>query len=187
MVLLDESAYAKAGTKTAGAGRQRNGRLGKVDLCQVGVFLSFVKDNTWTWVDGELFLQEHWFEPKMEDERNRLGIPSDRTFKTKVELGWEMIQRAQANGLPFEAVGCDDLYGRANWFRAKVAGAGLIYMRKTFGQSIAGALLYAFLLLMLSTGKGVNIVAHFGGLAAGLIIGYALAKSRKDKYWIESY
>lgn len=66
-------------------------------------------------------------------------------------------------------------------------GAGLIYMRKTFGQSIVGALLYAFLLLMLSTGAGVNIVAHFGGLAAGLIIGYALAKSRQDKYWIESY
>jgi rhomboid protease GluP len=66
-------------------------------------------------------------------------------------------------------------------------GAGLIYMRKTFGQSIAGALLYAFLLLMLSTGIGVNIIAHFGGLAAGLIIGYALAKSRQDKYWIESY
>jgi rhomboid protease GluP len=66
-------------------------------------------------------------------------------------------------------------------------GAGLIYMRKTFGQSIAGALLYAFLLLMLSTGIGVNIVAHFGGLTTGLIIGYALAKSRRDKYWIESY
>lgn len=128
MLLLDESADAKAGTKTAGAGRQRNGRLGKVDLCQVGIFLSFVKDNTWTWVDGELFLQEHWFEPEMEDERKRLGIPSDRTFKTKVQYGWEMIQRAQANGLPFEAVGCDDLYGRANWFRAKMAEAGLIYM-----------------------------------------------------------
>ena len=109
MLLLDESADAKAGTKTAGAGRQRNGRLGKVDLCQVGVFLGFVKDSTWTWVDGELFLQEHWFESKMEDERKRLGIPSERSFKTKVELGWEMIQRAQANGLPFEAVGCDDL------------------------------------------------------------------------------
>jgi SRSO17 transposase len=43
MVLLDESADAKAGTQTAGAGRQYNGRLGKVDVCQVGVFLAFVK------------------------------------------------------------------------------------------------------------------------------------------------
>lgn len=66
-------------------------------------------------------------------------------------------------------------------------GAGIIYMRKTFGQSIVGALLYAFLLLMLSTGAGVNIVAHFGGLAAGLIIGYSLAKSRRDLFWIENY
>jgi len=66
-------------------------------------------------------------------------------------------------------------------------GAGIIYMRKTFGQSIIGALLYAFLLLILSTGAGVNVVAHFGGLAAGLIIGYALAKSRKDMFWIENY
>jgi SRSO17 transposase len=128
MVLLDESADAKAGTKTAGAARQYNGRLGKVDLCQVSVFLSFVKDDTWTWVDGELFLPEHWFAPDLEKERQRLGVPSKRTFKSKVALGWEMIQRAQANGLPFEAVGCDDLYGRADWFRAALDGANIIYM-----------------------------------------------------------
>ena len=66
-------------------------------------------------------------------------------------------------------------------------GASLIYMRKTFGQSIVGALMYAFLLLILSTGAGVNIVAHFGGLATGLIIGYALAKSRGNMIWIEDY
>ena len=66
-------------------------------------------------------------------------------------------------------------------------GASIIYMRKTFGQSIIGALMYAFLLLMLSTGVGVNIIAHFGGLATGLIIGYALAKSRKDMIWAENY
>jgi len=60
-----------------------------------------------------------------------------------------------------------------------IFGACVIYLRKTFGQSIMGALLYSFLLLMMSTGKDVNIFAHFGGLAAGLIIGYALAKSRK--------
>ncbi|HDQ05980.1 MAG TPA: rhomboid family intramembrane serine protease [Candidatus Bathyarchaeota archaeon] len=66
-------------------------------------------------------------------------------------------------------------------------GAGIIYMRKTFGQSIIGALMYGFLLLILSMGADVNIVAHFGGLAAGLIIGYALAKSRGDMFWIENY
>jgi rhomboid protease GluP len=60
-----------------------------------------------------------------------------------------------------------------------IFGACVIYLRKTFGQSIVGALLYSFLLLIMSTGSNVNIFAHLGGLAAGLIIGYALAKSRK--------
>jgi rhomboid protease GluP len=66
-------------------------------------------------------------------------------------------------------------------------GANIIYTRKTFGQSIIGALMYAFILLMLTTGEGVNIIAHFGGLATGLIIGYALAKSRRDMFWLEDY
>ncbi len=64
-------------------------------------------------------------------------------------------------------------------------GASIIYMRKAVGQSIVGALIYSFLLLMLTAGTGVNIVAHFGGLATGLIIGYALAKSRPATFWIE--
>ena len=66
-------------------------------------------------------------------------------------------------------------------------GAGIIYMRKQFGQSIIGALAYSFLFLMLSTGTGVNVIAHFGGLAAGLVIGYLLAKSRKIEYWTEEF
>jgi rhomboid protease GluP len=64
-------------------------------------------------------------------------------------------------------------------------GASIIYMRKTFGQSILGALIYALFLLILTAGAGVNVVAHFGGLAAGLIIGYALAKSRRPLFWME--
>ena len=60
-----------------------------------------------------------------------------------------------------------------------IFGACVIYLRKTFGQSIVGALLFSFLLLVMTAGRGVNVFAHFGGLAAGLIIGYGLAKSRK--------
>ncbi len=61
MLLLDESADKKSGTHSAGAGRQWNGRLGKVDLSQVGVFLAYARGLNWSWVDGELFLPEGWF------------------------------------------------------------------------------------------------------------------------------
>jgi SRSO17 transposase len=128
VLLLDESADDKAGEQSAGAGRQHNGRLGKVEMSQVGTFLAFYKGVVWTWVDGELFLPEHWFSPEMAEARQRLGIPPERQFATKIELGWRMIQRVKANGLPFEAVACDDLYGRSGWLRHQLDQAGITYM-----------------------------------------------------------
>ena len=128
MLLLDESAVEKAGDNSAGAARQHNGRLGKVDISQVGVSLAYVNGPVWTWIEGELFIPEHWFGPEMSDKRRRLGIPAERQFETKIELGWKMIQRAIANGFPFEAVGCDTLYGRSIWFRQQIDKAGIVYM-----------------------------------------------------------
>lgn len=125
VLLLDESAEEKAGEKSAGAGRQYNGRLGKVEMSQVGVFLAFYKAPVWTWVDGELYLPKHWFTPEMSAERKRVGVPAEREFATKIELGWRMIQRAKA---PFEAVACDDLYGRSGWLRRKMDQADIVYM-----------------------------------------------------------
>jgi rhomboid protease GluP len=58
-------------------------------------------------------------------------------------------------------------------------GASVIYARRSFRQSIIGALIYAVFLLFLSSGAGVNIFAHIGGLAAGLLIGYVLATRHK--------
>ncbi len=128
VLLLDESADEKAGPDSAGAGRQHNGRLGQVEMSQVGVFLAFYKDVVWTWVDGEWFLPESWFTPDMAKARQRSGVPEERQFATKIELGWRMIQRAQANGLPFEAVACDDLYGRNGWLRREMDEAHILYM-----------------------------------------------------------
>ena len=127
MLVLDESAVKKAGQKSVGAGRQWNGRLGKVDLSQVGTFLAYTNGPVWTWIDGELFLPEHWFGPDWAAERTRLGVPPERTFQTKVELGWQMIQRARTAGLPFEAFACDDLYGRSGWLRTNLDRAGIVY------------------------------------------------------------
>lgn len=133
VLLLDESADEKAGDHAAGAARQYNGRLGKVDMSQVGVFLAYAnvidpERPFWSWVDGRLFLPEHWFVAEMAKRRKQVGLPESLLFKTKIQLGWEMIDQAFASGLPFEAVAFDTLYGRSAWLRDQVRARGGIYM-----------------------------------------------------------
>ncbi len=127
MLMLDESADVKSGESSAGASRQHNGRLGKIEQSQVGVYLSYAKDRTWTLIDGELFLPEKWFSKSYAGRRRKAEIPSERVFQTKLELGWEMIKRAQAAGLPFEAVAFDSLYGRSFWLREQCHQAEIEY------------------------------------------------------------
>lgn len=127
MLLLDESAEEKAGETTVGASRQHNGRLGKVEMSQVGVFLSLTNNGYHSWVDGELYIAQQWFEDEYATKRKRVGIPSERTFATKLELGLRMIKRVVENGLPFVAVDCDSFYGRAGWLRDAMAQEGLEY------------------------------------------------------------
>jgi SRSO17 transposase len=78
-------------------------------------------------VDGELFLPEEWFGEDFADLRQELGIPEERHFETKIELGLKMVKRAKANGLPFDLLACDTLYGRASQFRAALETENVLY------------------------------------------------------------
>src|SRR5215831_1252767 len=126
-LLLDESADEKAGTHNAGAARQYNGRMGKVDVCRVDTCLTYANGGLWAMVDGELFLPQEWFGPACAQRRKELGIPAERTFATKITLGLKMVKRARANRLPFELLACDALYGRDNQFRADLDTEGVWY------------------------------------------------------------
>jgi SRSO17 transposase len=75
-----------------------------------------------------LFLPQAWFTEEKAALRAKLGVPKDRTFQTKVQLGWAMIERLHARKLPFECVCCDALYGRSRHFRAQMDQAGVVYM-----------------------------------------------------------
>jgi len=138
MLILDESADQKAGDHSAGAARQHNGRLGKVDMCQVGVFLSLATARAHTWIDGELYMPERWFEDTYAKRREQAGILEERTFHTKPELGWQMIQRAQRNQVSFEAVVMDDLYGRNGALRQRLDQAHIEY----YGDIPANTIVY---------------------------------------------
>ena len=134
VLVLDESAEEKASEGTVGVSRQYNGRLGKVEMSQVGVFVSLVNDGLWTWIDGELFLAERWFAPGMAKKRARLGVPPDCKFATKIELGWRMIERVQSEGVPFAWVVGDALYGQSGWLRCNLDAADLCYMLDVKGD-----------------------------------------------------
>jgi SRSO17 transposase len=129
ILILDESADAKAGDHSVGAARQHNGRLGKIDLSQVATCLAYAHPATGTWViiDGELFIPEVWFTRAYAERRAEVELPPERQFATKLELGLQMIRRAHTNGLPFELVAFDELYGRDRDFRAHLNDLGLPY------------------------------------------------------------
>jgi SRSO17 transposase len=120
MLIGDESADDRHGEVLVGGGRQYNGRLGKVDLRQVGVFLSLAKAGKHNWIDGELFLPEAWFDEEHQALRNQLGVPAERRFQTKLELFWQMVQRSQTEGVAFDAVAVDGLYGQSFWLRQQL-------------------------------------------------------------------
>jgi SRSO17 transposase len=115
---LDESGDKRSGELSAGAGRQYLGRLGKVDVGQVGVALSYSLEDFWSMVDAELFLPENWFDDDHARLRKRLHIPASRTFATKPSIGLDLVLRAKARGLPFAAVTADAVYGRDSGLRA---------------------------------------------------------------------
>ena len=128
-LILDESADEKAGEESIGAGRQYNGRLGKLELSQVGVTLTYAHRgaNTWVMVDGELYLQPHWFDEAHAPLRQKLGLPATRQYADHGELGLRMIDRALERKLPFRLLACDAAYGRSREFRAALDDRNLLY------------------------------------------------------------
>jgi len=126
-LMLDESADEKAGTHNAGASRQDKGRMGTVDLCRVDTGLTSANGGLWAMVDGALCLPEAWFGEAFAQTRHELGLPPERTFETKIALGWKMVKRVKAHGVPFDLLACDALDGRDSQCRADWDTAGGLY------------------------------------------------------------
>jgi SRSO17 transposase len=114
VVNIDETGFPKKGTKSVGVQRQYAGCLGRVDNCQVGVFLNYLTPAGHTLLDRRLFLPEDWC--KDAERREEAGVPDDVVFRTKPELALEMVREADARGIPFRWVGGDSLYGDSPGF-----------------------------------------------------------------------
>lgn len=109
-LLGDESGFSQKGDKSVGVARQWNGRLGKIDNCQVGVFTALAHRNRVTLIAARLFLPEEWTNDK--ERCRRAGVPEDRLHhRTKPQLLLELVKKHRADGLQFAWVSVDAFYG----------------------------------------------------------------------------
>ena len=114
-LILDESAFSKKGEHSAGVGRQWNGRLGKVDNCQVGVFVGLCRGVGVALISARLYLPKSW--TSNAKRCTKAHIPKDeQAFKTKSQIGLEMIRAARADGVRFSWVCADAGYGKEPQF-----------------------------------------------------------------------
>ena len=126
-LLIDDSGFAKKGGESAGVSRQWNGRLGKVDNCQIGVFCSLNSGNEVIPVQAKLYLPEEWTLDQARMEKAK--IPSaHQAFKTKHVLALEMIDRQVKNNIHFNWIGADGFYGNAPEFLREIAARKLTFM-----------------------------------------------------------
>jgi SRSO17 transposase len=125
VLVIDESGFPKRGHHSAGVGPQYCGLTGRVENCQVGVFLSYVTELGHALIDRELYLPEGWCCDL--PRRHAAHIPDSVSFATKPELGQRMIQRAQAAGLPIRWVVADTVYGHSSDLRTFLEEQGYAY------------------------------------------------------------
>ena len=88
-VLVDETGFLKQGSKSVGVQRQYSGTAGKVENCQIGVFLAYGSRRGWTFLDRELYLPQAWTEDG--ERRREAGVPEGVAFRTKGQLARVMI------------------------------------------------------------------------------------------------
>ena len=124
--VVDETGFLKKGTKSVGVKRQYSGTAGKVENCQVGVFLSYFNRRSYAFLDRRLYLPENWCTDW--ERRQEARVPDDVVFKTKPQLALEMLKHAWAQGVPMAWVAGDEVYGDAPYLRDGIAGAGKRYV-----------------------------------------------------------
>jgi SRSO17 transposase len=117
ILVFDPSAFVKQGNKSVGVQRQWCGRLGKVDNCQVGVFMGYVSHTGHALVDFRLYLPQEWAKDK--ERRKEAGVPKEIRFATRHELALAMLD-LQGPLLPHRWVAGDDEMGRSSWFRQQL-------------------------------------------------------------------
>jgi SRSO17 transposase len=109
VLIVDETGFVKKGEHSVGVQRQYSGTAGRIENCQIGVFLAYASPKGRTFLDRALYLPEEW---RQDQARcHQAGVPDTVAFATKPVLAKQMIARALAAGVPARWVTGDSVYG----------------------------------------------------------------------------
>jgi SRSO17 transposase len=125
VLVFDPSAFRKQGKDSVGVARQRCGRFGKIDNCQVAIYLGYVSRREHVLVDMRLYLNKEW--AKDQGRRKKCGVPREVRFQTRHDLALEMLAEHRAT-LPHAWIAGDDEMGRSSAFRRKLRALGERYL-----------------------------------------------------------
>jgi SRSO17 transposase len=125
VLVFDPSAFPKKGKASVGVQRQWCGRLGKIDNCQVGIYLAYVGRAEHALVDVRLYLPKEW----ARDRKRRIeaGVPRTVRFRTRHALALEMLDE-RGPLLPHAWISGDDELGRCTWFRQELRSRDECYL-----------------------------------------------------------
>jgi SRSO17 transposase len=126
VLVLDETGFVKKGTKSVGVQRQYSGTAGRIENCQIGVFLGYASRHGHTLIDRALYLPEAWANDPA--RRDAAGVPAETVFATKPQLGRQMLARAFAADVPCRWVTGDSVYGADYALRRCIEKSGRGYV-----------------------------------------------------------
>ena len=126
VLAFDPSAFPKSGKESVGVARQWCGRLGKIDNCQVGVYLAYVSGKGHALVDGDLYLPKEWTTDKK--RMKKAGVPKHKQkFRTRHAICLELLEQ-HGDILPHQWITGDDELGRPTEFRRELHTRGEQYL-----------------------------------------------------------
>src|SRR5262245_20252907 len=126
VLVVDETGFLKKGAKSAGVARQYSGTAGRIENCQIGVFLGYATAKGRALLDRALYLPKEWAADAA--RRKGAGVPKDVVFATKLVLARRMVERAVAAGVTARWVTADAVYGSDYQFRSALEKLGLGYV-----------------------------------------------------------
>ena len=133
VLVIEETDFLKKGQHSVGVARQYSPPAGRMENCQVGVFLGYASRLGHALLDRELYLPKTWTDDP--SRRRQAGIPADRRFAIKPQLAQQMLQQALAAGVPAKWVTNDSVYGDDRRLRAWLEAQPLAYVLAISGKA----------------------------------------------------